>query len=775
MANQPTNSTDPTDPPDQSDTSDESLLADQESLDLAPGERGQRQLWLYLLSMPFWFLIIFLPTLIVPNFLSGAYGAALPELLFDNPVALADAAEAVSTTILGVAGVGGVIVVSLLILWLGSGVEERLRMALVSFSIPYWLIVMWYSYTQLMPRGQYAVAFLGGILGLYVISELDDPIIERNWLEIGLLVGSGLVSLATSAYLFINYQRVAIDTVGRATQPELAMAFAFTLAIIYLTWRSFGMTFLIVVLAGIGYGLTGPYMPGALSHGGLSGTRILRILVVSVDGFFGFLTRLVAAWIALFLLYAGLLKAYGAFDLILRLAVRSAKYVDSGIAQTAVIASAVIGSVNGSQTANAGMTGSFTIPLMKENGVKPETAGGIEAVASTAGQVLPPVMGAGAFIMASLITGITYVDVIIAGLIPAVILVVSIVIAVHYVAAPQIDDPEMKGVIGEPMSQRAILLESLKYGVPLLILIYILGVLQYTVMTAALYTAVSMIVFGVTIPQIQATLDGESRIEAFFDTMKQTVDGFREGVIVVAPVTIILAAINGVVDILMATGVPTAISLTLLDLSGGVMIIAVILAMIICIILGLGMPTTAAYTVVALLVAPTLISQFFVPDLAAHFFVFYAAILAGLTPPIATCVAVTCGISGGGFWGSCKEALRISAPLFVLPFAFVYHPELVSGEFTYASLSAGAIAMLGSLAIIHGINYRFVFGRGQTYGLRIAFFAAGVVAMVHPMQLVQFGALAAVGALYVLQVIVGRPNPIGAIRGAAGVISGRKR
>lgn len=754
MATNPDTPTDPTDPP------DESLLADEASLDLAPGTRGRRQLLLYLASLPFWAAVIFVPTVVAPAVLGGELAATATEL---------------STTVLGAAGAVGVVGVAAAILWLGVGIEERLRMALVAYSIPFWLIVMWYSYTQLMPRGQYAVAFLGGILGLYVISELDEPLIEGNWGETALLVASGLISLGTSGYLFLNYQSVAVNTVGRATEPQLALAFAFTLAMIYLTWRSFGITFLAVVLIGIGYGLAGPQMPGALSHGGLSPTRILRILVVSVDGFFGFLTRLVAAWIALFLLYAGLLKAYGAFDLILRLAVRSAKYVDSGIAQTAVIASAVIGSVNGSQTANAGMTGSFTIPLMKKNGVKPETAGGIEAVASTAGQVLPPVMGAGAFIMASLITGVTYVDVIVAGLIPAAVLVVSIAMAVHYVAAPQIDDPEMGGLIGDAMSRRAIALESVKYGVPLLVLIYILGVLQFTVMTAALYTALSMIAFGIGIPQVQALLDGESNREALVDTLEQTVDGFREGVVVVAPVTIILAAINGVVDILMATGVPTAISLTLLDLSGGIAIVAFVLAMIICIILGLGMPTTAAYTVVALLVAPTLISQFAVPEFAGHFFVFYAAILAGLTPPIATCVAVTCGISGGGFWGSCKEALRISAPLFVLPFAFVYHPELVSGVFDYASLSAGALALLGSIAIIHGMNYRFAFGRGRTYGLRAAFFVAGVLAMVHPTQLVQVGALAAVLVLYVLQTVIGRPNPLRALRGAAGTLSNRKR
>ena len=774
----PVDSADPTDQTASSDPppeSDEGLLDDEDPLELADGERGDRQLWLYLLSLPFWIAVIFVPTLFLPNFLSGAYGEVIPQLLFEDPVALADTVDEYATTAVGVIGAVGVAGVTAAILRLGTGVAERLRMALISLSIPYWMIVMWYSYTQLMPRGQYAVAFLGGILVLYVFMELEEPIVAGNWIETGLLVVSGLVSAGTSGYLFLNYQSVAIDTLGRATQAELVMGFVFTLVMIYLTWRSFGMTFLIVVLAGIGYGLAGPWMPGALSHGGLSGTRIIRILVVSVDGFYGFLTRLVAAWIALFLLYAGLLKAYGAFDLILRLAVRSAKYVDSGIAQTAVIASAVIGSVNGSQTANAGMTGSFTIPLMKENGVRSETAGGIEAVASTAGQVLPPVMGAGAFIMASLITGITYVDVIIAGLIPAVILVASIVIAVHYVAAPQIDDPEMSGVIGEPMSDRAIILESVKYGVPLLILIYVLGVLQWTVMTAALYTAVSMLAFGIAIPILQAQLDGESRRDAFMGTLEQTVDGFRQGTLVVAPVTIILAAINGVVDILMATGVPTAISLTLMDLSGGVMIIAVILAMIICILLGLGMPTTAAYTVVALLVAPTLINQFFIPELASHFFVFYAAILAGLTPPIATCVAVTCGISGGEFWTSCKEALRISAPLFVLPFAFVYHPELVSGEFNYASLSAGALALFGAIAIIHGINYRFVFGRAGTYGLRVAFFVAGVLAMVHPDQLVQIGALLAVFAMYVLQISVGRPEPVGALRGAFGTLTGRKR
>ena len=653
-----------------------------------------------------------------------------------------------------------------------------MRNLLIALSVVFWAIVVWYAFDQTWPRAQYGVVFLGGILELYILTELMSMTdgdgrgslladFERaygpgNRIDAALLTLCAVDIALTTGYMWVNFQALYVERAGRALPHEYVMAVAFSLVMIYLTWRSFGATFLAVVLLGFAYGYFGMYAPGPLQHGGLGYERILRTVVISVDGFFGFLTQLVAAWIALFLLYAGFLKAYGAFDLIMRLAFRSAKYIDSGIAQTAVLSSAVIGSVNGSQTANAGMTGSFTIPLMKRNGVKPETAGAIEAVASTAGQVLPPVMGAGAFIMASLITGITYVDVIVAGLIPAAVLSLTIFVAVHYVSAPQLKDANADHLVQDSLPREEFLMEGVKFGLPLGILIYKLGVEQVTVMTAALWTATAMLLTGVLIPIARAGtgISDETPFGALKRTLWETLDGAREGVIVLAPVTIILAAINGVVDILTATGVPTSISLAILDLSGGVLLYAAILSMIICIVLGLGMPTTASYTIVALLVAPTLISQFFLPELASHFFVFYAAILAGLTPPIATCVAVACGIAGANFWRSCLEAIKISAPLFVLPFVFVYHPEIVSAEFDSLTLTSGGFALLGAIAVIHGINYRFAFGRVVTAGSRLAFFAAGVLAMVYPSRTVQAGALAAAVAMYVLQSFAGRPSPV---------------
>jgi len=665
-----------------------------------------------------------------------------------------------------------------------------MRNVLIGLSVVFWAGVMLYTKYYPMPRAQFGIAFLGGILLLYIVTELmamsdgdgnghlladlKSAYGPGNRVDAALLSLSAIDVVLTTVYMSVNFQALYVERAGRALPHEYVMAAVFSVLMVYLTWRSFGGTFVAVVLVGFGYGYFGMYAPGPLQHGGLGVERILRTVVISVDGFFGFLTQLVAAWIALFLLYAGFLKAYGAFDLIMRLAFRSAKYIDSGIAQTAVLSSAVIGSVNGSQTANAGMTGSFTIPLMKRNGIKPETAGAIEAVASTAGQVLPPVMGAGAFIMASLITGVTYVDVIIAGLIPAAILSITIFVAVHYVAAPQLDDTDPSTLLNDKMPRSEFASETLKYGIPLAVLIYKLGVEQVTVGTAALWTTGAMLLTGMSFPVIHSLAgdSDETVVESLKRTTWETLDGAREGVVVLAPVTIILAAINGVVDILTATGVPTAISLTLLDLSGGVLLVAAILSMIICIILGLGMPTTASYTIVALLVAPTLISQFFLPEFAGHFFVFYAAILAGLTPPIATCVAVACGIAGANFWRSCWEAIKISAPLFVLPFVFVYHPEIVSAEFDQASFISGGFALIGAIAMIHGINYRFVFGDAVTYGSRIAFFVTGVLAMVYPSRIVQTAAVLVALAMYVLQSFAGRPDPVGVIKRNLGLSTG---
>lgn len=632
--------------------------------------------------------------------------------------------------------------------------EHLLNNALTVLSLVFWARVLLYALNQELPRAKYGTIFLGGGVLIYVIHELVDLDAEDRRERFGLWVLAG-VSTVTCAYLYFNYQVLSTIRVGYALEYEYALAALFTVTIIYLTYRAFGAAFIGVILLAILYARFGEFFPGLLQHSGVGERQIVNLLVLEFDGFFGSITQIVAAWVALFLLYAGLLRGYGAFQLIMRLAFAAAKHFESGVAQSAVLSSLIVGSINGAQTANAAMTGSFTIPLMKNNGMKPETAGGIEAVASSGGQIMPPVMGAAAFVMASLL-GITYTEVLVAGIIPAVVFYISIAIGVHYMSSKQLSagNEQLESRLEELDEGYHPVVEAVRFGVPFVILLYLLGIAQWTVVSSALYTCVAMVVTGAGIPiALSAVRGGEDIVATVKENVENTVSGVKYGATTLAPIAIIIAAVNGIVDLLNATGVPGKLSLALLSVAGGVMLISIILAMVICLVLGLGMPTVAAYTIVALLIAPTLTSQFAVPDLAAHFFVLYSAILSGITPPIAIAVVVTTGIAGSNFWRTSLEALKLAAPLFVLPFAFIYNAEIVTGGLTLLTIWSGLVILLGSILVIHGLNFdRSAFpSRWFALATRAIFVVFGVVAMAVPTMTMRLGALALGGALFLAQ------------------------
>ncbi len=635
-------------------------------------------------------------------------------------------------------------------------------------AILFWAIVIYYAYTQHWPRAQYGVIFLGAVLILFVLSEIRETVAsrideidhtaeweestEKSWIHIPLLLIAAVGVVVATAYFYTEFNTLNELRVGFAYDHEYQLAYIFTAALLYLTWKAYGTLFFFVVFSGLLYGYFGNLVPGILGHGGFSIDRLMLILVLDFEGFYGFLNRLMAAWIALFLLYAGLLEAYGAFDLIQRVAARIGTFAKSGVAQTAVIGSAIIGSLNGSPTANAGMTGSFTIPLMIRNDVKPSNAAGIETVASTTGMVLPPVMGAAAFVMASLL-GISYVDVIIAGLLPATIMVISIVIGVHYMVLDDIAPDASGSAFDERLPMGEKLTEGLKFGIPFAILIWALGIAQYTVMTAALYTSVAMFITGTSFPIIRellTTQNGNKVLEQAKRSFDETITGFRRGAAITAPVAIVLASINGFIDVLITTGVPDLLAIGLMGFSGGILIIAALLAMGICILLGLGMPATAAYTVVALLIAPTIISEFGMPDLAAHYFVFYAAILSGMIPPVAITALVASSVAGANFWYTCRDAIKVAAPLFVLPFSFLFHPTIVVGGLTVQSLFTSAIVLVGATSMIYGLNYNFPYEVRKNFPLRASFVVFGVLIMIYPSLLIQAAVILVVVSLAAL-------------------------
>ncbi|WP_254538473.1 TRAP transporter permease [Halomarina litorea] len=624
------------------------------------------------------------------------------------------------------------------------------------FAAVFWMRVVWYAFSQEAPRAKYGAVFLGGGILIYVLKELYELDGEKRLERLGLWA-TAAVGVGFSGYVWLNYNVLETQRIGYALEHEYAMGALFTLAVLYLTYRAFGTAFLAVVLVAIGYAFFGASIPGLMGHGGIAGRQIINVLTLEFDGFFGSITQIVAAWVALFLLYAGLMRGYGAFNLIMRLSFKTAKYLRSGVAQSAVVSSLIVGSINGAQTANAAMTGSFTIPLMQNSGMKDESAGGIEAVASSGGQIMPPVMGAAAFVMASLLTGVGYVDVLIAGIIPALVFFVSVAVGVHYMAVKQLPEGgiDIESRLADLDETYHPAIEAVRFGVPFAVLLYTLGVAQWTVLSSALYTCGVMVLTGAGIPIVLSLFDDESSVGgSAVDALVDTVSGFKFGAITVAPIAIIIAAVNGIVDLLNATGMPGKLSLALVGIAGGAMLLTTILAMIICLILGLGMPTVAAYTIVALLIAPTLTGQFAVPELAAHFFVFYAAILSGITPPIAIAVVVTAGIAGSNFWRTSLEALKLALPLFVLPFTFIYNPEIVTGGFSLFTVQSGVLVLLGAVSIIHGLNCAarpFGLSAPLSYGVRTVYVALGVVAMVYPGTMVRVGALVVAIGLFGVQ------------------------
>ncbi|WP_128904018.1 TRAP transporter permease [Halorubrum amylolyticum] len=651
-----------------------------------------------------------------------------------------------------------------------SGLLRGLDVTVTAAALLFWAGVLYWAQTQAISQVRYATAFVGGILTVYALNETRLAIEDGDWIDGAVLIPASLALMTASAFFAINFQDVYLQRQGYALEHEYMLARLVIVSLMYLTWREFGNVFLGLIFAVFGYAMYGNLVPGVLGHAGMNQATLLQATVTDLYGFYGSLTQITASWIAPFLLYAGLLFAYGAFDLILRVAIVAARYIESGIAQTAVLSSAVIGSINGSYTANAAMTGSFTIPTMQEAGMEGHRAAGIEAVASTSGQVLPPVMGASAFVMASYL-GVPYLDIVVAGLVPAAILVVSISIAVHYLAISDASSQEMEfsEFFDEKLSIEKKVFEALRFGVPFAILIYLLGVVQYTVMTSALYTVVAMMLTGVLMPPLQRLVDssGIGPVSEFVTQVKNTVHGVRRGAIILAPIAIILVVISGVVNLFSTTGIPAKIALLLINISGGVLLFAVLLGMAVAILMGVGMPTVAAYVIVAILIVPTFVSDFNVPAITAHYTMFYAAILAGITPPVATAAVIAAGIAEANFWRTCGAAIRIAAPLFVLPVAFVYNPGLISMDVGAYTLYVGLLVLFGAVAIIYGLNYPFKMRPGRKIGVRALIATLGVLIMVYPSNAAKIAGIAAFAAVFVAEKVMIRGLTLPFGRGAS--------
>ncbi|WP_407691367.1 TRAP transporter permease [Robertmurraya mangrovi] len=455
--------------------------------------------------------------------------------------------------------------------------------------------------------------------------------------------------------------------VGRLTELDFYVGLTAIILVLEATRRAVGLPITIIAAVFLGYAYFGPYMPGFLAHRGLELDRIVQTMFFTTEGILGTPLGVSATFIFLFLLFGSFLVKTGVGQYFNDLAVSIAGRSVGGPAKVAIFSSALQGTISGSSVANVVTSGSFTIPMMKKLGYRKEFAGGVEAAASTGGQLMPPIMGAAAFLMVEFIGGITYWEIAKAAAIPALLYFTGIWIMTHF-EAKKIG---LRGLSKEEMPNRKEVLKQIYLLTPILAVIVLL-VSGMSVTRAALWSIVITI--------LVSAIRKETRI-GFKGMIEALVDGARTALGVAAAT----AAAGIIVGVVTKTGLGLKLANGLLDLAGGALIPTLMLTMVAAIVLGMGSPTTANYVITSTIAAPAII-LLGVPDLSAHLFVFYFGIIADITPPVALAAFAAAGVSGGEPIKTGVDAAKLAIAAFIIPYMFVLSPELLMIDTTWTYL-----------------------------------------------------------------------------------------
>lgn len=469
-----------------------------------------------------------------------------------------------------------------------------------------------------------------------------------------------LASLTCAAYFATHGQRIAERIEGVDDVFTLDVVFGIVLILLLLEGcrRVAGITLTIVTALFILYVFAGPYIPGAMGHRGMTLERFIDLQVLSTSGIFGTPISASAHMVFYFVIVGAFLERSGAGKLFVDIAYGATARAWGGAGKAAVVSSGLFGMISGSAVANVLLSGLMTIPLMKRSGFKATIAGAVEATASTGGQLAPPIMGAAAFILADIV-GVDYSEVVIAAITPVLLYYISLYAVIHFYSLRHGLKPQKGVSISEHLEG---LKERWHLLLPLGVMVALL-ISRYSLLTVGAYTTVLIILLAMA---RQAT-----RMD-----LKDLVESVRNGARAACEVAVPSAVAGIIVGTLVQTGMALKLQRFLLDLAGGSLAISLVGAMILTIILGMGMPTAAAYLVSAILVAPAL-QELGIPALPAHLFILYFSILSMVTPPVALSAYAAAGISGANLWQTGIKAFLLAMPGFLIPFAFTINPALL--------------------------------------------------------------------------------------------------
>ena len=486
-------------------------------------------------------------------------------------------------------------------------------------------------------------------------------------------------------------------TLGEYTIPlELIIGTIGILILLEATRRVIGIPLVIIAICFLLFSYFGKYAPDIISHGGLSLKRLVGFQWFDQEAIFGIPIGVSVDFIFLFVLFGALLETAGGGQYFLNLAFAMVGKMRGGPAKAAILGSGMTGMISGSSVANTVTTGTFTIPIMKKTGFSKEKAGAIEVSSSVNGQIMPPVMGAAAFVMASFI-GVTYFEVVKHAFLPAIISY----IALFYISHLEALKLNLKGMDEKDVPNlKNTFLSGLHFLIPIFVLIYLLVYLRFTAAYSIFYATIALIIVNL----INILVKQQNYKNAFKIWYNQTIVGFQKGAINMVAVGIAIATAGVIVGAVGSTGLSTNLIIVIESVARDNVIILILLTIVLCLLLGMGLPTTANYVVVASLMSMVLVdvgnaSGFIFPLIAVHLFVFYFGLMADVTPPVGLASYAAAGISGGDPLKTGVQAFWYSLRTGVLPIVFLFNHELllIGIENIWHALTVISTSLIGIL------------------------------------------------------------------------------
>lgn len=560
----------------------------------------------------------------------------------------------------------------------------------------------------LLPPMQQRVFHLGMVLFLVF---LVFPATSKNrkgkvpWYDIVLAIAA----FASNLYIFFVYDIVAYRFDISISFANYLIGIIALLLLIEGARRAVGKELVILCIVSIVYMLFGEYFPGFLRHRGMSLSRLVEYMAWSTDGPYGIVLQVSATYIFTFVYFGVLIAKTGIGDLFNDIAVAAFGRTRGGGAKVAVVSSGLMGTISGIAVANVATTGTFTIPLMRKVGYSPSFAAGVEAVSSTGGQLMPPIMGASAFIMAGIL-GIPYSSVIFAAFIPAVFYYFALFLAVDLRAIAI----GLKGLKKEELpSMKKAVFERGHMLIPVILLVALL-IKGYSPLFCVFYSIIATI--------FMSFLKTQTRI-----SLKDFIDSLIEGAQKALPIATACAVVGFTVGMVGATGLGMALGEGIINLAGDNIFIALILIAISSLILGVGLPPTACYIVVAVIAAPIIVKLMDIRPLVAHLFVYYYGMLAVITPPVALASFTAAGLVGENPYKVGWEAFKLGSPAYIIPFVFITSPSLMLFDVSFLGMVVGLSRGIVMVVAMATATQGFIFTRiGYLYRIPL-FISASLI------------------------------------------------